>query len=492
MAKEPSGDKLLDAGSLDADQLDKKIDAYVDEVWEGAIEDIRSLVRIPSVEDTLAAQPGMPWGPKAHDALVQGLAIASKLGMDAHECEGGRIGYADVAGASDTQIALICHTDVVPEGLGWTVDPFDVTRREGYLIGRGVLDDKGPCVMGLSAVEFVARLARERGERLPYTLRFLVGNNEETNMGDLDWYLKNYDEPAFAFSPDADFPLICGEKGVFHGHFESAEVFGGKGDSRIVEMDGGTVANAIPSQATATVRATAGELAATDVVDVEPAGDGLARLTSHGKGGHASLPEGTVNAIGLLVDYLLDNGVCSADERAFLELQHALCSMGHDGASLGIESSDDKFGALTVIGGTVRTEGGRLRQTMDSRYPTSITDEQIACALATLADAHAATFDVDAVKVPFYIDPESPEVKALLSAYDGVTGKTSKAITIGGGTYARKFTRACAFGPHDPDEVVPGWVGPEHGPDEGISEASLKCAMKVYIHAILNLMQLEL
>ena len=85
-------------------ELDEKIDAYIEEVWEDVVGDIRTLVRIPSVEDVSAASPGMPWGPRAHEALVAGLGLAERLGMDAHECEGGRIGYADVAGASDRQM----------------------------------------------------------------------------------------------------------------------------------------------------------------------------------------------------------------------------------------------------------------------------------------------------------------------------------------------------------------------------------------------------
>ena len=38
-----------------------------------------------------------------------------------------------------------------------------------------------------------------------------------------------------------------------------------------------------------------------------------------GKSGHAAMPEGTVNAIGLVVNYLLDIGLCYDAERAFLE-----------------------------------------------------------------------------------------------------------------------------------------------------------------------------
>ena len=472
------------------EELKVRVDAYVNEVWESVVEDIRSLVRIRSVEDLDAAQEGRPYGPACLEALERGLEIASRLGLDAHNCDG-HIGYADLAGSSERYLATIAHTDVVPEGLGWSVDPYDVTRREGYLLGRGVLDDKGPFVLSLYAAHFLKRLVDETGERLPYTLRCIVGNEEETNMGDLDWYLENYPEPEFAFTPDADFPLICGEKGVFHGRFGMVGSSGGAGESRIVEMDGGTVANAIPGLATAVVRADASSLPARANIDVEPAGDGLARVRAHGRGGHASLPEGTLNAIGLLADYLMDHGICSKDERRFLVLEHALCSCGHDGAALGIKASDERFGPLTVIGGTVRMVNGHLVQTCDARYPSSTDDERIARTLTSFAEGHGCTFDVDAVKVPFYVEPDSPEIRTLLDTYDEYTGRRSEAFVIGGGTYARKFRRACAFGPHEPDEDMPSWVGPEHGADEGISEASLRRALKVYIVSIWRLMQLS-
>ena len=473
------------------EKLEQEVDAYVDEIWEDAVEDIRTLVKIRSVRDPKTAGPGMPWGKGSHDALVVALGIARRLGLDAHECEG-YIGYADLPGASDRQIATIAHTDVVPEGLGWTVDPFDVTRREGYLIGRGVLDDKGPFVLSLYVAHFFKRKVDKTGSPLPYTLRCLVGNEEECEMGDLKWYLAHYEEPAFAFTPDADFPLICGEKGVFHGHFTSEVIAGDVPGSRIVELDAGTVANAIPGQATALVRVAADELPAEDGIDIEPAGEGLARVVAHGVGGHASLPAGTVNAIGVLADYLLANDVCSERERAFLSFEHLLCAASTDGSSVGIASADEKFGPLTCIGGTVRTEGGRFVQTVDSRYPASTTDEEIACALATLGEEHGLTFDADGVKVPFYIEPTSPEIRCLLDTYHEYTGRPAEAMVIGGGTYARNFSRACAFGPNDPEAELPEWVGPEHGPDEGIAEETLRRALKIYIVSIARLMRLEL
>src|SRR5699024_11496238 len=101
-------------------------------------------------------------------------------------------------------------------------------------------------------------------------------------------------------------------------------------------------------------------------------GPGLARLEAAGKGAHASLPDDGINAIGLSVDYLLANGLCSADERSFLELDQKL--LNHtDGSGLGLNTSDEYFGPLTIVGGTIKLEGDRFMQSLDSRFPTSIT-----------------------------------------------------------------------------------------------------------------------
>ena len=82
----------------------------------------------------------------------------------------------------------------------------------------------------------------------------------------------------------------------------------------------------------------------------------------------------------MLVRYLLDAGVCGEDERTFLELERTLTA-STDGSSSGIAAADDKFGPLTCIQGTVRTREGRFVQTIDSRYPTSITGDGITSAM---------------------------------------------------------------------------------------------------------------
>ena len=318
--------------------LKAQVDTYVDENWENIIEDIRYLVQVESVEDLSAAEAGKPWGPKSFEALRRGLELAERLGLKTTNVDG-YLGFGDLPGKSQKYIATIAHTDIVPLGLGWTADPLDVTRKDGYLLGRGVLDDKGPFVLSLWATHFFVEHVKKTGKLLPYTLRAIVGNNEETGMGDVPYYLERYPEPAFCFTPDAEFPLICGEKGVYHGEFTSAAIAGEK----IVELDGGTVPNAIPGLACALVRADAATLPQAPHIDIEDAGvddqgNHLTRISAHGKGGHASMPLETVNAIGLLDAYLLEHNLCSDTERAFLEFSALLCSTT-DGTGTNIQSS---------------------------------------------------------------------------------------------------------------------------------------------------------
>ena len=458
-----------------------QIEEYVERVWPQVLEDIATLVAVPSVADNAHPQEGAPHGPEARRALDTALGICERLGLAPCNLDGW-MGFADLKGASDTQIATIAHVDVVPAGTGWTCDPFTMERRDGYLIGRGVIDDKGPAVLSMYAAHYFV----DRGEVPPYTLRVMLGSDEETDMTDVEHYLGLYDDPAFLFTPDADFPVCCGEKGRVGGTFVSPRLEGGN----VVAFDGGTVSNAVPGLAEATVRADASSLAPAEGIELEDLGDGTVRIVAHGKGGHASMPEGTCNAIGMIVSYLLGNGVVTEGERPFFGLLERIFA-STDGSTLGIAATDDLFEPLTCIGGTIHLVDGRLRQSIDSRYPKSITGERIIETLSGLAREAGAEFVDFTNTVPFYTDPAKPAVQALVDVYNEVTGKDSKPFTIGGGTYARHFRNAVSFGPEEPGEPVPAWVGPMHGPDEGVSEELLKRSLKIYVYALTKLMALE-
>ena len=466
----------------------EEIDAYIDEVWEQLVSDIAELVSIPSIEDMAHAEPGAPFGPEPARALKAGVALAERLGFEAHECDG-YIAYADLPGESNTQIGIIGHLDVVPVGTGWNYDPFTLTRKDGYLIGRGVWDDKGPTVTALYAMHYFKR----RGITLPCTLRALLGANEETGMRDVAYYRERFADPAFIFTPDADFPVGYGEKGHLNGVFTSAPL--GE-DARLVAYEGGVALNAVPSLAHAVVRvegdaaACVAALPEAERVQASVAGEGLVRLDASGVGGHASMPEGTVNAIGELASYLIENDLCSDGERAFLSMALDLLH-APDGSGLGIATSDADFGPLTAIGGTANLADGRLTQTIDIRFPTSTSCAALTEALSAHAQEADGTFECTRSEEPFITAPDSPMIQALCSAFNEATGRDERPFTMGGGTYARHFTSAASFGPNQPWVERPAWAGGEHAADEAISENMLREALKIYILTIARLMEVK-
>ncbi len=441
------------------------------------IRDIGRLVSIPSVEGL--AEQDAPFGRESKRALDCALQIAEELGLQAVNCEN-RIGYA-VIGEDNGQgyLATITHTDVVPAGDGWEADPFTLRIQDGFLIGRGVLDDKGPTVLCLYALKYL----KENCSKLRYPVRALLGCNEETGMQDLKHYLAHYPLPLFCFSPDADFPLINGEKGIYHALLTSTHI-----PVKVLELEGGVAANAVPAKASALVRADS--LESSNSVHAEETEPGLWKLSAAGISGHASMPQGTVNAIGLIVDYLLCQNIPDETELPYFRFLQKL-HKATDGSGLGIQSADGRFSPLTAVGGKIITDNGRFSQTIDCRYGTATSGEAITARLREEA-GESAEVSVLGDAVPFYMDPENPAIQACIESYRTVTGeKEAKPFTIGGGTYARHFPNATAFGPEHPERKYPAFCGPIHGVNEAASIADFLEALQIYILTLLRLEELD-
>lgn len=456
-----------------------RIDAFIAANRQAFLDDLAALVAVDSVKG--APAPDAPFGAGPRRALDVTLAIAERLGLATHNCEN-VLGYAELPGTEkEKYLAAICHVDVVPAGNGWDADPFTMRVQDGWLLGRGVADDKGPMVVCLYALKYL----REAGVPLRYPVRAIVGTDEETGMQDVVHYLAHYPAPTFCFTPDAEFPVCNGEKGQF-----SAELQGPKlGEGAILEFEGGVANNAVADRASALVRADLAALQETEGVTLEAEGAGLVRVRGWGKSGHAAMPENTRSAIGLVADYLLANGIGSPAETAYLRALHKLHS-AYDGSGLGVACADGPFGPLTVIGGRIFAREGRLVQTMDSRYPT-VTDGKKMEEAIRAAVGNDAVLQVNHVAAPFYIAADSPAIRACIDTYNQVTGENATPFTMGGGTYARHFPYAVSFGPEHVDMQLPPFGGPMHGANEAAPLDKLLEAMKIYILALLRLEEIE-
>jgi succinyl-diaminopimelate desuccinylase len=460
-------------------ELSSKIDAFIEKNREQILADIASLVAIDSVQT--APEENAPFGAGAKAALDKTLELAAGMGLATKNCDN-YIGYAELAGAEkDKYLATICHVDVVPAGNGWDGDPFTMRVKDGWLLGRGVSDDKGPMVTTLYALKFL----KEEGVALRYPIRAIAGDNEETGMKDVEYYLAHEPAPVFCFTPDAEFPVCNGEKGHFGATFTSP-AFGEEGV--ILEFEGGVANNAVPDRASALVRTDISKLTNAPNITLEPEGD-CVRIRGWGKSGHAAMPAGTVNAIALVADYMLANGLGCAAERAYLEALHKLhCSTAGEG--LGIACEDGPFGPLTIIGGRMYKQDGRFVQTMDCRFPTT-TDGETLENTVRAAVGEAGTLTVGRADAPFYIEADTPAIRACIDTYNEVTGENATPFTMGGGTYARHFPYAVSFGPEHNDMQLPDFGGPMHGANEAAPLDKLLEALKIYILALLRLEEID-
>lgn len=84
-------------------------------------------------------------------------------------------------GSGAPHLAFAGHTDVVPEGQGWSADPYAAIIEDGLLVGRGAADMKGAIAAMVSAAE--AHVVRMRAggplHGAPGTLSFIITGDEE-------------------------------------------------------------------------------------------------------------------------------------------------------------------------------------------------------------------------------------------------------------------------------------------------------------------------
>ena len=394
------------------------------------------------------AEPGMPFGRNSAEAIAFLIDLAKRDGFTAVNLDNycGYIEYGD----GPEMIAVACHLDVVPTGdpAEWTTPPFEMARKDGVLYGRGVSDDKGP----LAVVYTLMRELKRHDVKLRRRLRLIFGCAEETGSECLDYYRKHAETPKYGITPDANFPVICGECGIIH--FSLRKKFR-PGENRL-ELKAGVATNAVPGRAEAKY-------------------DGR-RFAAVGQAAHASHPERGDNALVKLCREL--DGKVDSDFPALVLMT--------DRAKLDLEL-EDEVSKLTLVPSVAEVDENRAELRGDIRFPVTMRSPEIIARLERAYANSGYTLKVDFVDEPLYFPPDTPFIAALLDAYAEATGdRDAKPLVIGGGTYAKHLPDTVAFGCG-----LPGHDYGEHEFDEHCPEADLAAAAKILARAIVKLDALD-
>ena len=442
------------------------------------IKDLQRLLAVESVK--MEARPNAPFGLKCREALDEMLAMAKRDGFATQDIDG----YAGVItyGEGEESVGVLGHLDIVPIGDGWSRDPYGSELVDGVLFGRGALDDKGP---GMAAY-YALKAIKDAGIKLKRKVMLIYGCDEESGMACMKYYREHGEIPTMGFVPDANFPLIYGEKGIY------VFTLSGKVNTVIQTMEAGSRPNIVIGKANATVHAMSEEqerlfsfyLKSHQLNgNLRREADGSVRIYMEGKPFHAMAPFHGVNA-GL---HLL-NFIGAAYDDAFARAIYALFG-DWQGSGLGIAAEGARMGFLTLNTGVIEIKEGQVKIVNDIRYPIDVDAVQMKAQIAKQIEAGtlALTLAVSNDSAPLYVDPKSELVSTLEAIYRKHSGdETTPIMTIGGGTYARNFDQFVAYGPELPNmnQNVNMKIGGPHQEDEGIQISDLMMARAIYAESI--------
>lgn len=462
----------------------------VEELKEEMVGSLQKLIRIKSIETE--SKDSMPFGEGINQALVEALNMASILGLKTRNVDG-YCGHVEI-GEGEEILGILCHLDVVPEGKNWTYPPYGGEIHDGKLYGRGSIDNKGPAV----AAVYALKALKDCGIELKKRVRVILGTNEESGSKGLKYYLEKEEIPALAFSPDAEYPVIHGEKGILTFKLNYSLKSQGEGDPlpqdlklSIKEITGGNAPNMVPDYCLVVIETDYRDLLRKELRDfVERTGyhielseeAGFIKLKSYGVSAHGSLPEDGMNAISQVLLFLNSLDIEKGKIEHFLSFYNTMIGMEYNGESLGCKLVDEVSGPLTLNVGKISATKERVEVVINIRYPVTFSKEDVFSGIRKKLHNTGIVLEEGSHMPPLYVPKDDPLVLKLMNVYQEFTNDNSEPIAIGGGTYARAIKKAVAFGP-----LFPGQVELAHQKDEYITIDDLVLNAKIYAQAVIEL-----
>ncbi|NFF60788.1 dipeptidase PepV [Clostridium botulinum] len=460
-----------------------KINNLVENMRKDIIKSTQELISIKSVKED--PKENKPFGEGPAKALQYCLDLCNKLGFKTTNLDN-YIGYAEY-GEGDEYVGVLGHVDVVPEGDGWLYPPYGAEIHDDKIYGRGTMDDKGPmvaCIYGLKAI-------MDAEIKLSNKIRIIFGTNEESGSeGEIERYFKSEKEPISGFTPDAEYPIINGEKGLTT--FDLVEKFNDEGkENSIVFIKGGQKANMVPDYCEAGILIKDSNIiidAAKKFIDktgydisVETK-DEMVIIKSKGVAAHGSLPQLGKNAIMQLFMFISELQLEDCDIVRFIKFMNKHIGMEVYGESFGVGLEDEVSGKLSFNVGVINLNHHEVTMTLNLRYPVTCKFEDMMKGLnKTLSNTNIKVKNMQHQE-PLYFSADNKIITTLSKVYEEQTGDKTKLLSIGGGTYAKEMPNIVAFGP-----IFPGEPDLDHQANEYIKVDDLIKNAKIYAHAMYEL-----
>ncbi len=439
---------------------------FVKEHENEIIQSVKKLCQIESVLTEYTPEETAPFGDNINKALHQMINLGKTDGFVVKNIDN-YAAHIEI-GKGDDILGILTHLDVVPaKREGWTYPPFEPTVKDGKIYGRGTSDDKGPTIAAYFALKFLKELDVSFHKRV----RLIMGTDEETKWRGIAKYLETEEMPTFGFSPDATFPLIHGEKGIY-----VYDTVGKYEADALATFYAGERYNVVPEKAEATLTIDLKDAFKKFLKYNDYKGEYKeGRYIVYGKNAHAMTPNLGVNAAFILAKFLsehLDN--------KFVHYIHNALSFDPFGEKMDIDMKHDVMGNLTLNPGIFKYDetGSLIGQNI--RYPKGFNLKSAAQKISNTAKKYGLTYTFGQNMPLHYVEKDDPLVEKLMESYKKVTyDDENEPYTIGGGTYARALDKGVAFG-----MVMPGRKDVAHQVDEHIYIDDLIEGTAIYMEAI--------
>ena len=437
--------------------------------YDAALNDLCDLLKYKTVLKEYKPNSDAPFGVENKLCLEHFLNMGIRDGFAVLNVDNyaGHVAY----GEGEEVVGVLGHLDVVPAVGAWTNDPFTPTIADGKLYARGTLDDKG----GVVASYYALKLIKDLNLRLTKKVHIIVGCDEESGSRCVERYFSKVKKPEYAFSPDAEFPIIYGEKGIL-----SFDINGTIDNPEVVSISAGERYNIVCDEAKLIVKNVNPDYLTNFIVKKGCKAEVVDNsYVFYGLSAHAMQPHLGVNAIAIMFEFMNEYYPCDASK--------FICSsFDTTGKLLGVDIDDEDMHQLTINLGVCHYDGNTLKLGYNLRVPVDAHVDVIKDGFNRELSKYSTLSLGDLHYSPrHFVDSKSDLVQKLMQAYQEETQDyESKPFTIGGGTYARTIGNAVAYGPnflHRPDIC--------HQPDEHIYLEDFVKWIAIYAKAIYLLAQ---